>query len=63
MENVSIGLWQSEDEKRYLILLASCFLGAIDSSYINAIIDCIVIKLYHKTSQYKFSPPFIGGPK
>ena len=41
----------------------SCFLGAIDSSYINAIIDCIVIKLYHKTSQYKFSPPFIGGPK
>ena len=62
MENVSIGLWQSEDEKR-LSHPASCFLGAIDSSYIYAIIDYIVIKLYHKTSQYKFSPPFIGGPK
>ena len=62
MENVSIVLWQSEDEKR-LPHPASCFLGAIDSSYIDAIIDYIVIKLYHKTSQYKFSPPFIGGPK
>ena len=62
MENVSIVLWQSEDEKR-LPHPASCFLGAIDSSYIDAIIDYIVIKLYHKTSQYKFSPQFIGGPK
>ena len=62
MENVSIGLWQSEDEKR-LSHPASCFLGAIDSSFIIAMIDSFVIKLYHKTSQYKFSPPFIEGPK
>lgn len=62
MENVSIGLWQSEDEKR-LPHPASCFLGTIDSSFIIAMIDSFVIKLYHKTSQYKFSPPFIEGPK
>ena len=62
MENVSIGLWQSEDEKR-LPHPASCFHGAIDSKFIIAMIDSFVIKLYHKTSQYKFSPPFIEGPK
>ena len=61
MENVSIVLWQSEDEKR-LSHPTSCFLGAIDSSFIIAI-DSFVIKLYHKTSQYKFSPPLIEGPK
>ena len=61
-ENVSIGLWQSEDEKR-LPHLTSCFLGAGDSSFIVAIIDSFVIQLYHKISQCKFSPLFIGGLK